>query len=365
MKGYFDYVVNSALALRRLTSIHIENPEGTPYSMRPQMHLFVCQPFGTGKSAVFKQIKAAIDGDCEIVDDFTKPAFQGTVGKDRGYVPGIVNRIGGKVLCIDEWNSVTSDGRAALLSVLENNSFNRNLGFSVKKEIKSVADDWTNITVKDGNLFGSINFTCIAGAMYFPRVPGVPNDQEREEALLSRFTPYFRSFSVDDVLEMKDGKLYNGFEDNAPVDLRTVGIPGDCTYAIQEAYNQYIETRKFEFTERQVGYISRVWVDFVRLGVANAIPKTQGEFVVLDDPAPFLQDMEWHLDNQFAMYTHKDTKTTEERFLALVATTPNMAAKWYANQLGVTTRTIDRYKTKNNIAWMKTGDEDESETPEV
>ena len=359
MTDYFHHTVNSSLALRRLLGINIENPTGGTYKLRPQMHLFICQGFGTGKSSVFKNIKKAVgdardgEGDCYIEDDFTRAGFQGSVNKNSGYVEGLVNRIGGKVLCVDEWNTVTPDGRSALLSVLENNYFSRNLGFSIKKELEPIQNEFTDIHVKNGNIEGSVYFTCIAGAMHFPTTD---HNKEgiREDALVSRFTPYFRSFSIQDVLEMKNGKLYSKFEDYSPQKARKVTISKGCVKDIQDAYDNYVSTHKLIFDENKHGYVARVWADFVRLGVANAFKNKKGNSAdyIIDKSTCFTKDMENNLAVQFAMFSHKDTKSSLEQFKEMVMKNPNQSKQFYADKLGLSVRTISRYAKDCNIQWI-------------
>jgi len=349
---HFEYIVNASLALRKITSINVYNPEGRPFQMRPQLHVFFCQPYGSGKSSVFKQIRRVIGDDCIIEDDFTMPGFLGSVDKHRCYVPGEINDVGGKVMCIDEWNNLNTDARHCLLSVLENNTFKRKLGYALKdKDSMYFKDEFTDITVDKSSIRGSVYFTCIAGAMFFPKEEKI-NAKVKEEALLSRFMPHFREFELKDYMKLTRGSMYNNFEDYCAPGLRVVNVK-----PIRELHKAYWDHLNSLDAFEQIpsdrrGYASRVWMDFIRFGVFNYIREhnVNKRLVTIRSPRWFLRDMEMRIGLQLAMYIHKDLMSNYELFVLLSARHPDWSTADFMRELDVTERTIRRYRARAGMS---------------
>ena len=143
---YLDTVMSASLTLRKIKKIIIVQEEKN-FTLRPQIHPMIVSPFGTGKSAIIKQLKNKFGQDIYMIDDFTKASIEGSISKDGEYVPSVLLNAGGKMFVIDEWNNVDFYGQSALLGLLENQQSTRSLGFRVKQPF-SHKDDYIQFEIK-------------------------------------------------------------------------------------------------------------------------------------------------------------------------------------------------------------------------
>jgi len=156
-------------------------PIKTPYfTIRSQFHILIVMPFGTGKSSLASQIP-----NSHTTLNYTLPAVVGTINKEGDYINSSIVNSANRVFIIDEGHRLSNKCIDALLSLLEDGSYSRVLGYKIKnpkKEggLKSLG--WDVKPNKTGNGFDlRVNFSCIwFGERIF---------EEHKKAFLSRFFP--------------------------------------------------------------------------------------------------------------------------------------------------------------------------------
>ena len=160
---FLDAILSACFSLRKIKRMIINQEE--PYPMRPQLHCMIISPFGTGKTSVTRTIENK-NKDIFLIDDFTKPAIQGSIGKDGDIVPSILIHFGGKVAIIDEWNNIDIYGQNALLGLLENQQINRGLGFKAKTPYHFIdKNGYGEITVKENLISGNKQFDFLSTSL--------------------------------------------------------------------------------------------------------------------------------------------------------------------------------------------------------
>ena len=328
---------NTVLALRKLNFFEIEQGKDTA-SIRPQMHLLLVKPFGTVKSSYTDELEGLLYDDLVIRDELTKPAILGTIGKDGKYVPGLPGIIGGKVLVIDEFNNLNEFGLKALLGILENQKINRELGFSVKKP-QFVEDDWTSLSVAGGHISGTINFSCIAFSMFYPKPKTNSFFEENPQQLLglkSRFSPNFQEPEHEDIIDSLRGKKPFHLEDVGKTKVRRIMIE-------DEPYTAYIDefskiTKKFSdgpdplLEKKLIGFISRVSSDLLRFSAYDylKIYKETGKNVYHDglilkikQPEIMIENAKIWAEPLIKQYLHEELAGNYNAYLNLLRTDPD------------------------------------------
>jgi hypothetical protein len=191
-------------------------------------------PFGHQKSTIAKSIE-----DKKAVykcDTFTEASFKGSISKDGEIVPPIMKDFGGKVVFIDEWNSISRSAQNSLLSAMENQEFSRTLGFTSRRP-EEWKDNYMHIKVEDNKIYSEYcYFSLVAFAMSFP----AHNNSQDAMALLSRFVPIFIESDEDLVKAMMKGEWKVNIKDYS-TKVEEVTIGQDLFEKIFERIWEYIE----------------------------------------------------------------------------------------------------------------------------
>jgi hypothetical protein len=199
-------VINVSINLRKVKKVTIIE-HNQIHNPRPQAHVLLILGFGSFKSELLKLIIKVINGDIIIMDDVSMPALLGTISRNNQYIEGAINKSGGKILAIDEWDNLSWNAKQALLSPLENQTISRGLGFGVKEELRFNNNPFIDITVKDGSINGKIQFTCIANSMDFSF------KSKWQYALGSRFRIIKQELTKEDMKQIVKGLLEFKFID--------------------------------------------------------------------------------------------------------------------------------------------------------
>ena len=145
---FLDVMMTTSFSLRRLKAINVHQ-KGKIWHPRSNTHCLIVMPFGHQKSTIAKSIE-----DKKAVykcDTFTEASFKGSISKDGEIVPPIMKDFGGKVVFIDEWNSISRSAQNSLLSAMENQEFSRTLGFTSRRP-EEWKDNYMHIKVEDNKI---------------------------------------------------------------------------------------------------------------------------------------------------------------------------------------------------------------------
>jgi DNA-binding CsgD family transcriptional regulator len=175
------------------------------YEVRPQLHTLIISPFGSGKSSIFRDLEKKAQVGYRLTE-YTLPGIIGTIRPSGLVTKGFVLRCAGRVLIIDEFQKLDATAKDALLNILEEQFYRRNLGFEVNPPYKDKTDFYE--VACEGNSFEiSVRFSSIIGTMYYKR------DRIEDLALLSRCFPVALSFTTDDALKLYLGEYQIDFSE--------------------------------------------------------------------------------------------------------------------------------------------------------
>lgn len=348
--------LNAVLSLRKLTHLDIEERNKVT-SIRPQQHLFICKPFGTVKSAFTQQFEGVLKDDLVLIDEITKPAILGTISKDKQYVAGLPAEIGGKILLIDEFNNLDAFGQKALLSILENQRINRQLGFAINDEIHLTPNEWTDLYVKGGKVSGTVNFACISFAMYYPKMKQSSMFETNEEqsllGLKSRFSPNFCCPEHGELMDLLKGYTPFQLEDFGKGETRRILIKEKAYSEFIEWYAKFTEQfceggEKQLLAKKEIGFLSRISSDLLRFSAHEIIKEHNCSKKLLEiDSAELLKEQgkNWAelLLNQ---YVYEEKAGSYADFIQLRKENPDETKSFYAQKLNRSSRQIQRWKRK-------------------
>jgi hypothetical protein len=336
---YLDSILSACFSLRKIKSLIIQE-EKHDFSMRPQLHILIVSPFGTFKSSLTKRLRILHEKNIYCIDDFTKPGLEGSIGKDGDYVPPLLVRLGGKVLIIDEWNSIDYFGQGALLGLLENQKVARVLGFKVKTPYK-YNTRYGKFSIEENRITGEVQFSCISYAMEYPIT------SQKDKALLSRFTPLFLQPTIEYLRENTRGNFEIIVEDWS-CDVEDIIISNKAYCEFHDHYFNYIQENKLAPTETDdYGYIPRVMSDIIRLGVYNYLKQTKpiDKKIYIDD-ASFFIEMFDNILTMMQQYSNPKTKGKLEQYVDLLNKFPDRPKEFYYKTLGITRETLYQYDKK-------------------
>lgn len=342
--------INTVLALRKIKYFELQKPQNPKKStiVRPQMHLLLVKPFGTLKSAATQQIRDCLGDDLITIDEFSKASVLGTITKDKKYVAGLPGRMGGKVIVVDEFNNIGEFGQKALLSILENQRIDRELGFAVKEPVTINPNEWTYLEVDEGHIHGELNFSCIAYAMYYPKLKQNNIFEDNPQALLalkSRFTPNFNCPEHDELMDLLGGESAFEIHDYGKGPARHIHMSGDTVTEYVEYYREATRKLSERLDNKQKGFLTRINMDLLRFS-AYDIMKESGrtKMINLDDLGVLKRNVEDWSEILLDQYLYEEDVGTFEQYKELVHRNPGQVNEWYARRLNKSIRQIQRWK---------------------
>lgn len=314
---YLDLIMSAAMSLRKVRLLEVvqENDSGKieSFIMRPQIHVMVISPFGTAKSSTTKRLKRNKESAKKIfcIDNFTRASAEGSINKDGEFVPPVFLNAAGKLMIIDEWNNMKSDGQEALLSVLENQSFGRALGFRLRAPFK-VKKKLYNVLAFENIISGSAYFGCVAYAMEFP----MGDSKQKSKALLSRFSPIFIEPDRDMMMAISSGKFKVKINDVAQ-NVEEVKVPLEVSKEVHKKYFEYInENDLYPKDTDDYGFITRCYSEIIRYGVYNYMNKhVDTSKKVIVNSAEYFTDMFEFIETIMFNFLNRKTKGKKSLYI--------------------------------------------------
>jgi len=335
---FLDLIISASLTLRKLKSINIQ--QNKTFKLRAQIHPMIISPFGTHKSSTTKLLVNKFPKDIIIMDNFTKASIEGSVTKDGDYVPSILIRVGGKIFIIDEWNNVDYYGQSSLLSLLENQSSTRGLGFKVKSPF-TYKDKYMKFTIKENIINVKGVFSCIAYAMEYP----IYEQSQKAKALLSRFSPLFIEATKELIDCITKGEYEINVEDNCMDILEEINITFECQQEVNKLFFNYIDNHNlWPVDTDDYGFITRAYSEIIRYGCYNYIKQNRNKLVkvknVTIDNIIYFTEMFDYIHTLLLQFNNPQTKGKIVQFKKLLEAFPDETKTFYAKKLGVSIQTI-------------------------
>lgn len=261
--GYEQFIINACTSSTRFGHITLQE-RTTTFKTRGHINCILIKPFGTGKTTIVYDIEGP---EVEDANTITMPGIIGSITKQGQFLEGSAYRARGKLLRLDEAQSLTQDVKEAMCSILEYpHKYKRALGYKMYMPVRE-GDMPEDNKLTFGWIRGSENnfqimsrFSCIASTILLNRKTPI------DKAFASRFIPIKIIVSTDDIWGMLSGeKKYNV----KPIEFE------ESFYFPK--YMKFLEYAKVHFDNsrwkalfrqkpEEVGYISRIFIDIVRLG---------------------------------------------------------------------------------------------------
>ncbi len=186
-------IIEYSVVSARMGEIYTEKG----YRTRGQINTLIVSSFGSGKSALFRDIEE--EGLGVRLTDYSMPGLIGTIKSSGRIVRGFVIHARGKVLLVDEFQKFGKREKDALLSIMEDHFYRRPLGFNVEFPVAE-EDEFYKLTAEENyyEVYSKLSF--IVGCMYFRR------KTIDDYALLSRCFPIVLTMSEEDAFDLFLGK---------------------------------------------------------------------------------------------------------------------------------------------------------------
>lgn len=206
-----DEILSACASSAQAPKLKLEQSRGI-FETRAQIHTILVLPFGAGKTTGIVNLPKT---RFSVLTEYTAPGMLGTVSKDGRPVLGEIVKNAGKCIGLDEFQKYTWKAREALLNLLEQQFYARNLGYSSNIPIKKKGK-FFKVELKQGDNTIRIEsrFSCIATGMFKPNVSVVQRKGSQSEsvsaqitewAFMSRFVPISLRLDLDDMFKVIKG----------------------------------------------------------------------------------------------------------------------------------------------------------------
>jgi hypothetical protein len=247
------------------------------YDNRANLNAMIIAPFGTGKSSQILKINGA-----KIVrgNDFTFPGLIGTISKNGELVLGACYRAGGKLLMLDETQSIPLNVKNAMNSLFEgDHNYVRNLGYNIIKRVtKGTQKSGARIVADSNELNVYSKFSCIASSMY------VELNHPVKVAWYSRFIPIRFKIDLNYIWKLTAGEIVydiDAYYYKQVQDFKFNEFPDFHKYYREKIENSPWKTM-LESRPNDMGYLPRNMQDIIRLGCFIALSKGRNEVLFED-----------------------------------------------------------------------------------
>lgn len=330
IREYAQKALNTSIATRKVLKVVIEQGSKNHHP-RPNMHVLVVSPPGTFKSTLLNEIEEVVNSKekgCIVCNNFTLPAFQGTITKHQDFVKGLVWDLGGKLFLVDEFNNLKHDAYSGLIEVLENQRVERKLGYNIRGSVTPKKDEYTDMIAHESLITGTVRFSNIAFAMYFPKLRKTMSD-----ALISRYVPVFINPTESDIIKGVKGENKYGIEDRAR-EIKQVTVKREVWAEFVDWVDSIIDKWPY-----QKGYMSRAYNEAVRFAVFDMLGETTGNTLTIDDPKLLKRQFKYII---MLLSMYQAPESNQSKFERLVEEYPGKTQLQYAEMLGVSQKQVSK-----------------------
>ncbi len=237
----------------------IRHKNGSEHQIISQLHNLFVFPFGSGKSALAKNIPNSL-----LSLSHTEPSIVGTISKEGNLVKSDLINSAKRVYTMDECHRLNKKGIDAMLSLLEDGFYNRSLGFSLRAPLNEgnyKKEGWEITSNKSLNSINlKVRFSCIGFCERITRL--------MQRAFLSRFAVFNVVMTDDDIFKLMKGEgiLKAG---NVRDKYRIFKNPVEfnCYDDFVDEYKKIMVDKSFNalFNTTEKGYISRIGGNLAKL----------------------------------------------------------------------------------------------------
>jgi len=198
-----EEVLSACVSSARAEPIKLRLNNGKFRTIPSQLNVMLLMPSGAGKTTLLTE--ANVENIVEI-NDYTYPAIIGTISKQGEVVPGYVMKAAGKCLWIDEFHSLASNSRRALLSLISHQKATRVLGFKAQRPF-STSRTYIKYSIRSNELkIKYARMSVLLSGIFAPHKKKKPLIDDF--AFSSRFLPIKLSTTTDEIDDMDEGKRF-------------------------------------------------------------------------------------------------------------------------------------------------------------
>lgn len=309
------------------TAAPLKLKEGSSYKEIPaQLHAMLLMPFGAGKSTMLGFLPKSMT---TVVEDYSYPAMLGSISKQGQFIDGFIQQAAGKCLVIDEFHSLASKSRRAMLKLLEEQRYRRTLGYKIAVEPHPIDMPYMKMSAC-GNVISIdyVRFSCICSGIYAPR------KRIDDFAFLSRFLPIELKVDMNNIKELGLGR--HSIEIKPKLMVET---PVFEEY--EKLWNIYFDIVKnlspilYSFIEDKPGFLLRNCLQISRLAAYHS-----GSNSVVDDWERYIPYIPFFLQN----YSKALLTLTEFKVMEMLK--QGISASDIAQSKGISDAAVSKMATK-------------------
>jgi hypothetical protein len=270
--GIIEEILEACASSARADRLILNQKKGL-FPVRAQLHVQLCLPFAGGKTTA---IVALPKNRFHVLTEYTLPGMCGTIGKDGRPVMGEVIKCAGKCAGLDEFQKYSLKCKEALLNLLEQQFYNRNLGYASMAGI-SKSTKYYSVSLKAGDNTMRITsrFSCLTTSMIKPNVQAIARssaglaEKTTEYAFMSRFVPINLNLNLQDMYKVIRGEPV--FEISRVHEYGSTPVFEDylkMTYEHEKIANGLPFLDNFE--PDKFGFVSRNCLDVARLAAFSS-----------------------------------------------------------------------------------------------
>lgn len=290
-----EYVLSSA------TVKELRTEKG--HKTRGTINLWINSPYGTGKSS---SITSMMGGELGvIVQDYSMPGLIGTIKKEGLAVVGDIKLLPNTTAFLEEFQNTTRDERGVMLSLMEDHTYTRTLGFEVLKPEHIVKDGFGFIA--EGT---RISIYLQASFVIFSMTYRTPTTLDT--ALLSRCIPLF----LDTAKEEQTSLFVKGRELGIdPIKIKKTREELKGTSVIIPEEIRELIASKYTTAHIKAENMTRAMWDYARIAFLDSHQTGVNELT-----EDIIDNVEWLVRIQELGYAKRSlTRTAYEIFMYLVS----------------------------------------------
>ena len=199
-----------------------------------------------------------------------------------------------------------------------------------------IENDFTDINVQGGRIFGKVIFSCFMNAMYYP------TDSDKARAILSRSIPIFETHSKKTIKKITSGDYTLDLEPFTSK-TRSCIIPLKTSKCIHTIYWNYISKYRIKPSAASVGFLSRIYIDLIRFSVSETLTKKSNKIIEFCEDKVFEKVCRELLKEIWNNYTSIFDQSNKSKFLNFYMSRPNLSYTEYGDIFHVDERTIRRW----------------------
>lgn len=261
---YIKFMLQASASSTKFGVVDLHQINNSIFSIRGNINCMLISPFGAGKTTQIFDMEGV---EIERGNNLSMPGLVGTISREGQLIKGSCMRAGGKLLIIDEAQSIPRSVMDAMNALLEPpHQYTRALGFKMMMPVKEPKSQRGNFWIRgEENQFTmKSKFSCIASSMR------VKLRSTIEYAFFSRFIPARMRLDRDYVKKMLSGGSVHS--------IKVTNFKGDFIFKDYLQFKDYYFdrfdkshwARVFDANDEKYGHVIRNVGDLCRLAAFMA-----------------------------------------------------------------------------------------------